>query len=220
MTSNLFNDSDITNVTPEERQAVQEILKSERGAILAKEIICAMSKMDDKATPYFLGLIPTISKIQMNTLNERIHSMSGWVSYHGRALTMDCVTKGKDKGTPRFLTKKFKGFLELGMWDVLVYIYHFTNFKDFHTQYELGVYSEPYKASDFCCQDDLAKVHILRFCKFLDTLDTHNIEDLVNPLIFKHYPGMEEFIKWCRANRTWDDISRPTTTNKKARKVK
>lgn len=218
--SRMFEDTNEGNITNQEKDAIKQILQSSRCAILIKLMLQAMSEMDDKAPAFLLTTIPNIVKIQMDKAADKCHSMSGWVSYHGRALTMDCVTKGKDKGTPRFLTKKFKGFLELGMWDVLVYIYHFTNFKDFYTQYELGIYSEPRKASDFCCQDDLAKVHILRFCKFLDDLDTHNIEDLVSPLIFKHYPGMEEFVKWCRANRTWDDISRPTKTNKKTRKVK
>lgn len=216
----MFEDTNERNITDQELAAVKYILRSSRCSILTKLMLHTMSEMDDKAPAFLLTTIPNIVKVQMDKAAEKCHSMSGWVSYHGRALTRDCITKGKDKGTPRFLTKKFKGFLELGMWDVLVYIYHFTNFKDFHTQYELGVYSEPIKASDFCCQDDLAKAYILRFCKFLDALDTHNIEDLVSPQIFKHYPGMDEFIKWCRANRTWDDISRPTKTNKKARKAK
>ena len=53
--SNLFKDSNIKNVTLEEYGAMQKILKSDRGALLAKELLCQMSDMDENAPPLLPG---------------------------------------------------------------------------------------------------------------------------------------------------------------------
>lgn len=208
MTSNLFNDSDITNVTPEEIQAVQEILKSDRGAMLAKEIICTMSKMDDKATPYFLGLIPTISKIQIDTLNGRIHTMRGTIGSLGRRLTADSIKVGKDKGTPQFLTKKFQEGTQLCAWEMLEYIQEFTNFQEYAREVKFGGRSEMPTASRLCQCDALMRMYLLRFCKFLDDLETTDRDKLVSEQVFELNPRLWDIVLWHKEHRSeWDDIS-------------
>lgn len=220
MTSNLFNDSDITNVTPEELQAVQEILKSNRGAMLAKEIICTMSKMDDKATPYFLGLIPTISKIQIDTLNERIHTMRGTMGSLGRRLTADSIKSGKDKGTPKFLTEKFQEGTQLCAWEMLEYIQEFANFQEYAREVKFGGRSEMPTASRLCQCDALMRMYLLRFCKFLDDLETHDRDKLVSEQVFELNPHLWDIVLWHREHRSeWDDIS-PKKTKTRSRKGK
>jgi len=220
MTSNLFNDSDITNVTPEERQAVQEILKSERGAMLAKELICKMSSMDDKATPYFLGLIPTLGKIQMDTLNERIHNMQGSMSSLGRRLTADSIKSGKDKGTPKFLTKKFQEGTQLCAWEMLEYIQEFANFQEYASEVKFGSRSDMPTASRICQCDALMRMYLLRFCKFLDDLETHSRDKLVSDQVFELNPRLWDIVLWHKEHRSeWDDIS-PKKSKTRSRKGK
>lgn len=220
MTSNLFNDSDITNVTPEERQAVQEILKSERGAILAKEIICTMSKMDDKATPYFLGLIPTISKIQMDNYNTRLRNLRGNMSLLGRMLSADVVTAGTHKGSPRFLSKKFTEWTQMNIVSVLEYVQELTNFQEYAREFKFGSRSDMPTASRICQCDALMRMYLLRFCKFLDDLETHDRDKLVRKQVFELNPRLWDIVLWHKEHRSeWDDIS-PKKTKTRSRKGK
>lgn len=213
--SRMFEDTNTSHITMEEWDALKTITKSERAGLLATQLLKAMSEMDDKAPSFFLTIIPQIVKIQIDKATNRVHDMQGWVQLLGRTLTIEKIKTGKDKGTPRFLTKKFKEFLEISAWDMLVYIYNFTNFQEYHHKHELGVYTNPVTASKLCPQDELAKAYILRFCKFLDDMKTTKIEKLVSSMIFEQYPNMKEFINWCYNNRSkWDDISATTKFTK------
>ena len=206
--SRMFKDTNTNHITMVEWEALKTIKKSERAGLLATQLLKDMSEMDDKAPSFFLSIIPQIVKIQMDKATSRVNVMQGWVQHLGRTLTIEKINTGKDKGTPRFLTKKFKAFLEISAWNMLEYIYNFTNFQEYYRQYELGVYSNPVTASKLCPQDELSKAYILRFCKFMDDMQTTEIEKLVSFMIFEHYPGMKEFIYWCYNNRSkWDDIS-------------
>lgn len=216
--SRMFEDQNNSHITQEEWDVLKVLITSPRGALLAKALLQSMAEADDEAPAYFLTLIPSIVKTQMDKATRRVHEMKGWVQHHGRVLTLDKIPSGKYKGTPRFLTNKFKGFLEISAWDMLVYVYHFTNFMELYRQYELGVYRSPVMASQLCPQDDLAKTLLLRFCKFLDDSKTTPIEKLVSHMIFEEYPGMKEFISWCINNRSkWDDLS-PTPKKKGTKK--
>ncbi len=221
MISNLFNDSDIINVTPEELQAVQKILKSNRGALLAKELLYQMSQMDDKAPAYFLGIIPTISQIQATNYNTRLRNLRGNVSLLGRMLSADVVASGTRKGSPRFLSKKFTEWTQMNIVSVLEYVQELTNFQNFAREVQSGSRSDLPMASRVCQGDELMRMNLLRFCKFLDDLETKDINDLVSSTMLKDNPYLLDMIKWHREHRSeWDDISKPTKTNKKSRKAK
>lgn len=206
--SNLFKDSNIKNVTLEEYGAMQKILKSDRGALLAKELLCQMSEMDENAPPYFLGVIPTISQIQANKYKTRISTMRGSMFALGRRLSADTIKAGEHKGTPRFLTKKFLEGTQLCVWEVLEYVQEFTNFQNFTREVKLGTRSDLPTASRICQCDELMRTYLLRFCKFLDDLETHDRKDLVCEEIFEQNPYLWDIVEWHRKHRKeWDDIS-------------
>ena len=168
--SNLFNDRDISNITPKEMDAIKTILQSNRGGVIAREIICTMSDMDKDAIPFFLGLIPKITTIQVNKLNEHVRTMRGTMSSLGRRLSCDRFTSGYAKGTPKFLTQNYAESLELSAWEMLEYIQEFANFQEFAYEVKLGTRSKLPKASVVCECDELKLSYVLRFCKFLDDL--------------------------------------------------
>lgn len=220
MISNLFNDSDHRNITHEEHAAMKQILKSDRGALLAKELLYQMSQMDDKAPAYFLGIIPTISQIQATNYNTRLRNLRGNVSLLGRMLSADVVASGTRKGSPRFLSKKFTEWTQMNIVSVLEYVQELANFQNFAREVQSGSRSDLPMASRVCQCDELMRMNLLRFCKFLDDLETKDIHDLVCSTMLEDNPYLLDMIKWHREHRSeWDDISRPTKTNKKARKA-
>lgn len=206
--SKIFNDTNRNNITLKEWAAVKCILESERGGTLARELITTMSEMDEDAPSYFLGIIPKISQIQTTKLNARIRRMRGNISELGRHLSADKVKKGQRKGTPQFLTQKFVGDVDLWLWHVLEHIQGFFNFKEYAREVELGVRTEIPKASRVCQRDDLRLTYVLRFCKFLDDLETKDIKELVSEQIFDDNPELKDMIYWCKEHRSeWDDVS-------------
>lgn len=220
MTSNLFNDSDHRNITLEEHAAMKQILKSDRGALLAKELLYQMSQMDDKAPSYFLGIIPTISQIQANNYNTRLRNLRGNVSLLGRMLSADVVASGTRKGSPRFLSKKFTEWTQMNIVSVLEYVQELTNFQNFAREVQSGSRSDLPMASKVCQCDELMQMNLLRFCKFLDDLETKDINDLVCSTTLKDNPYLLDMIKWHREHRSeWDDIS-PKKTKTRSRKGK
>lgn len=206
--SNLFNDRDISNITPKEMDAIKTILQSNRGGVIAREIICTMSDMDKDATTFFLGLIPKITTIQVNKLNEHVRTMRGTMSSLGRRLSCDRFTSGYAKGTPKFLTQKYVESLELSAWEMLEYIQEFANFQEFAYEVKLGTRSELPKASVVCECDELKLSYVLRFCKFLDDLETKSIDKLVSGQVFACNPNLNNMILWHKEHRSeWDDVS-------------
>lgn len=206
--SNLFNDTNRDNINLKEWDAVKCILESERGGILARELLTTMSEMDETASSYFLGIIPKISQIQTDKLNARIHRMRGNMSELGRHLSADKVKNGQRKGTPQFLTQKFVGDVDLWLWHVLEYIQEFANFQEYAHEVELGVRTEIPKATCVCQLDELRLAYVLRFCKFLDDLETKNIKELVSEHLFDDNPEIKDMIDWCKEHRSeWDDVS-------------
>lgn len=208
MISNLFNDSDRRNITLEEHIAMKKILESDRGALLAKELLCQMSQMDDKAPAYFLGIIPTISQIQANNYNTRLRNLRGNMALLGRMLSADVVTSGTHKGSPRFLSKKFTEWTQMSIVSVLEYVQELTNFQNFAREIQSGSRKEMPMASSVCQCDELMRMNLLRFCKFLDDLETKDINDLVCKTLFDDNPYLLDMIQWHREHRSeWDDIS-------------
>lgn len=208
MISNLFNDSDRRNITLEEHAAMKKILESDRGALLAKELLCQMSQMDDKAPAYFLGIIPTISQLQANNYNTRLRSLRGNMALLGRMLSADVVASGTRKGSPRFLSKKFTEWTQLNIVSVLEYVQELTNFQNFAREIQSGSRKEMPMASRVCQCDELMRMNLLRFCKFLDDLETKDIKDLVCSTVLEDNPYLLDMIKWHREHRSeWDDIS-------------
>ncbi|MBR4792626.1 MAG: hypothetical protein IK038_03070 [Bacteroidaceae bacterium] len=208
MISNLFNDSDHRNITREEHAAMKQILKSDRGALLAKELLYQMSQMDDKAPTYFLGIIPAISQIQATNYNTRLRNLRGNVSLLGRMLSADVVTSGTRKGSPRFMSKKFTEWTQMNIVSVLEYVQELTNFQNFAREVQSGSRSELPKASWVCQCDELMRMNLLRFCKFLDELETKDIKDLVCRSMLEDNPSLLDMIEWHREHRSeWDDIS-------------
>lgn len=208
MISNLFNDSDHRNITLEEHAAMKKILESDRGALLAKELLYKMSQMDDKAPAYFLGIIPTISQIQANNYNTRLRNLRGNMSLLGRMLSADVVTAGTHKGSPRFLSKKFTEWTQMNIVSVLEYVQELTNFQSYAREIQSGSRSEMPMASRVCQCDELMRMNLLRFCKFLDDLETKDIKDLVCSTVLEDNPDLLNMIKWHREHRSeWDDIS-------------
>lgn len=208
MISNLFNDSDRRNITLEEHIAMKKILESDRGALLAKELLCQMSQMDDKAPAYFLGIIPTISQIQANNYNTRLRNLRGNMALLGRMLSADVVTSGTHKGSPRFLSKKFTEWTQMSIVSVLEYVQELTNFQNFAREIQSGSRKEMPMASSVCQCDELMRMNLLRFCKFLDDLETKDIKDLVCSTVLEDNPYLLDMIQWHREHRSeWDDIS-------------
>ena len=208
MISNLFNDSDRRNITLEEHIAMKKILESDRGALLAKELLCQMSQMDDKAPAYFLGIIPTISQIQANNYNTRLRNLRGNMALLGRMLSADVVTSGTHKGSPRFLSKKFTEWTQMNIVSVLEYVQELTNFQNYAREVQSGSRSDLPMASRVCQCDELMRMNLLRFCKFLDDLETKDIKDLVCSTVLEDNPYLLDMIKWRREHRSeWDDIS-------------
>ena len=202
---NLFKDSNRNNITLKEWAAVKCILESERGGILARELLVTMSEMDETAPSYFLGIIPKISQIQTAKLTTKVHNMRVSMGALGRRLTID---KTRSTGTPRFLSPKYREMLEISAWEMLEFIQEFANFQEYAREVELGTRSELPKASIACQCDDLALTYILRFCKFLDDLETTSIEKLVSDQVFACNPNLENMIEWHRQHRSeWDDVS-------------
>ena len=208
MISNLFKDSDHRNITLEEHAAMKKILESDRGALLAKELLCQMSQMDDKAPAYFLGIIPTISQLQANNYNTRLRSLRGNMALLGRMLSADVVASGTRKGSPRFLSKKFTEWTQLNIVSVLEYVQELTNFQNFAREIQSGSRKEMPMASRACQCDELMRMNLLRFCKFLDDLETKDINDLVCKTVLEDNPYLLDMIQWHREHRSeWDDIS-------------
>lgn len=208
MISNLFNDADQGNITLEEHIAMKKILESDRGALLAKELLCQMSQMDEKAPAYFLGIIPTISQIQANNYNTRLRNLRGNMALLGRMLSADVVASGTRKGSPRFLSKKFTEWTQLNIVSVLEYVQELTNFQNFAREIQSGSRKEMPMASSVCQCDELMRMNLLRFCKFLDDLETKDINDLVFKTVFEDNPYLSDMIQWHREHRSeWDDIS-------------
>lgn len=207
MISNLFNDSDRRNITLEEHIAMKKILESDRGALLAKELLCQMSQMDDKAPAYFLGIIPTISQIQANNYNTRLRNLRGNMALLGRMLSADVVTSGTHKGSPRFLSKKFTEWTQMSIVSVLEYVQELTNFQNFAREIQSGSRKEMPMARSVCQCDELMRMNLLRFCKFLDDLETKDINDLVCKTLFDDNPYLLDMIQWHREHRSeWDDL--------------
>lgn len=208
MISNLFNDSDHRNITLEEHAAMKQILESDRGALLAKELLYQMSQMDDKAPSYFLGIIPTISQIQATNYNTRLRNLRGNIALLGRMLSADVVASGTRKGSPRFMSKKFTEWTQLNIVSVLEYVQELTNFQNFAREVKSGSRKEIPQASVVCQCDELMRMNLLRFCKFLDDLETKDIKDLVCSTVFEDNPYLLDMIQWHKEHRSeWDDIS-------------
>ena len=208
MISNLFNDSDHRNITFEEHAAMKKILESNRGALLAKELLYQMSQMDDKAPAYFLGVIPTISQIQANNYNTRLRNLRGNMALLGRMLSADVVASGTHKGSPRFLSKKFTEWTQMNIVSVLEYVQELTNFQNFAREIQSGSRKDLPMASVVCQCDELMRMNLLRFCKFLDDLETKDIKDLVCSTVLEDNPYLLDMIQWHREHRSeWDDIS-------------
>ena len=208
MISNLFNDSDHRNITFEEHAAMKKILESNRGALLAKELLYQMSQMDDKAPAYFLGVIPTISQIQANNYNTRLRNLRGNMALLGRMLSADVVASGTHKGSPRFLSKKFTEWTQMNIVSVLEYVQELTNFQNFAREIQSGSRKDLPMASVVCQCDELMRMNLLRFCKFLDDLETKDIKDLVCSTVLEDNPYLLDMIQWHRDHRSeWDDIS-------------
>lgn len=206
--SKLFDDTDRSNITLKEWAAVKCILESERGGILARELLTSMSEMDETAPSYFLGIIPKISQIQTAKLNAKVHNMRGSMGALGRRLSADKFTSGSNKGTPKFYTQKFAEGLDLCAWEMLEFIQEFVNFQEYAHEVELGTRSDIPTASRVCQCDDLALAYVLRFCKFLDDLETKSLGKLVSPQVFDCNPNLENMIEWHRKHRSeWDDVS-------------
>lgn len=125
------------------------------------------------------------------------------------------TAKGYDK-VPKFYTKKFAEGLDLCAWEMLEFIQEFANFQEYAHEVELGTRSEIPTASRICQCDDLALAYVLRFCKFLDDLETKSIGKLVSPQVFDCNPNLENMIEWHRQHRSeWDDISPKKAKDKK-----
>ena len=208
MISNLFIDSDHRNITLEEQAAMKQILESDRGALLAKELLYQMSQMDDKAPSYFLGIIPTISQVQATNYNTRLRNLRGNMALLGRMLSADVVASGTRKGSPRFMSKKFTEWTQLNIVSVLEYVQELTNFQNFAREVKSGSRKEIPQASVVCQCDELMRMNLLRFCKFLDDLETKDIKDLVCSTVFEDNPYLLDMIQWHKEHRSeWDDIS-------------
>lgn len=204
--SKFFNDMDIRNMTPKEHDAVMTILRSDRAAVLTKFLVEEFADLDESAPTYLFKILTVVVQKMMANVSEHIRSMRGWVSSLGRMLTIDKVSTGSRKGEPMFLTKHFKELSSLGNWDMLVYMFEFCNFQEDAHKVELGAYATMPTASSRSAADSLAGNFIEQFRKFLDDLETHPIDELVNISSLKeYYPGIVEMIDWCRDNRDkWD----------------
>lgn len=204
--SRFFNDMDIRNMTPKEHDAVMTILRSDRAAVLTKFLVEEFADLDESAPTYLFKILTVVVQKMMANVSEHIRSMRGWVSSLGRMLTIDKVGTGSRKGEPVFLTKHFKELSSLGNWDMLVYMFEFCNFQEDAHKVELGAYATMPTASSRSAADSLAGNFIAQFRKFLDDLETHPIDELVNISSLKeYYPGIVEMIDWCRDNRDkWD----------------
>ena len=206
--ANIFGDMRIDHVKPEELEAMKTILKSERAAIMLKELNKAFATLDSKAPSWLLNILTEIVSYMTTLANNHITSMQNWVSTFGRMLTLDVIKTGSRKGEPNFLTAHFRDLVDVSNWDVLVYMYEFCNFKDDAHKVECGIYPEMPTAKSRCIANKLATAYIGRFVKFLDDLKVKPIEELVAyDIICKTYPGIKEMVEWCRDNRDkWDNF--------------
>ena len=80
----------------------------------------------------------------------------------------------------------------------------------------MGTRSDLPTASRICQCDELMRTYLLRFCKFLDDLETHDRKDLVCEEIFEQNPYLWDIVEWHRKHRKeWDDISPKKAKGKK-----
>lgn len=204
----ILNDTDYSNITLEEYSAMQTILNSDRCGILVRSLCTSIVDLDQEGAGYLVSLLADVSRLQARKMSERMGNMRNFVYMLGRNLSSDTVSTGSRKGKPAFLTAKFSERLEHWMWYVLAFVYDYANFQESAKKSAAsgGRYGQ-LTASSVCEQDELARSYVERFRKFLDDLETKDMKDLVSPTIFDTYPGMKEFVDWCRENRkVWDDM--------------
>jgi len=204
---NVLADTNESNITVEEYKAVKLILNSARCGILARNLCNAIVDIDTEGAAFLTSMIPGIVQRQSAMVASRLRQMQSCMSLIGRMMTGDTVKSGSRKGKPAFMTDKFAGFMKNSAWYSMVYVYSFANFMESARQASLN--PDRFKqltVSTVISQDDLARSFVDRFRKFLDDLETKDVSELVSITIFDAYPGMEEFIQWCRDNRkTWDN---------------
>lgn len=170
--------------------------------------------------PAFERALKRFMKEHKEFYNERIHNMQGSMGSLGRRLTADSIKTGKDKGIPKFLTKKFQEGTQLCAWEMLEYIQEFTNFQEYAREFKFGSRSDMPTASRIYQCDALMRMYLLRFCKFLDDLETHDRDKLVRKQVFELNPRLWDIVLWHKEHRSeWDDIS-PKKTKTRSRKGK
>lgn len=204
----ILDDTQDSNITMDEYDALHKLLRSPRCGILARHMCEAIADMDQDGASYLVSLIPGIVQVQSRRFSERIGNMRNFMYMLGRQLSCDRVASGSRKGKPAFLTANFSKSLGVSNWYVLAYIHDFANFKESARKVALdpGHYHQV-TASRVCELDELSGCYVRQFRKILDDLETKDLEDLVSPSIFGCYGDMMELIDWCRENReVWDDI--------------
>ena len=204
----ILNDTDITNITIEEAQAMRTLLKSDRCGILLRQMCDMVVDMDNEGASFLVALIPGIVRRQTDKAAVRIGNMQNFMYMLGRSLSCDTVSSGSRKGKPAFLTAKFTEDMDRTAWYALAFVYDYANFQDSARKVDAdpGRFRQV-TASSVAENDELTRIHVNRFRKFLDDLETNDVRDLVSPMIFDTYPGMMEFVEWCRENRkVWDDM--------------
>jgi len=204
----ILTDTDYSNITVEEYRAMQTLLRSDRCGILVSSLCDSMVDMDQEAAGYLVSMIPGIVQAYTKKTTERIGNMRNFMYMLGRNLSSDKVSTGSRRGKPAFLTAKFEERMEHWTWYVLAFVFDFANFQESARKVDAsGDRATQLTASSVCEQDELSRCYVERFRKFLDDMETTDVKDLVSPTVFDEYPGMREFVDWCRENRkVWDDM--------------
>ena len=116
--------------------------------------------------------------------------------------------EGQGYGLNMSLSKKFTEWTQMNIVSVLEYVQELTNFQNFAREIQSGSRSDLPMASSVCQCDELMRMNLLRFCKFLDDLETKDIKDPVCSTVLEDNPYLLDMIQWHREHRSeWDDIS-------------